>query len=92
MQHFYLPRSDRSQRIEERLKTDGLPNTQSFERTSAARAARVTQTDYVREQFNQSAAVQYTIGRRLMISAPSTTCVASTSSRSTPTAFRFTNA
>jgi FkbM family methyltransferase len=45
------------------LKTDGLPNTQSFERTSAARAARVTQTDYVREQFNQGAAVQYTNDR-----------------------------
>ena len=49
----------RDQDILNGLKTDGLPNTQSFERTSAARASRVTKTDYIREQFNQGAAVRY---------------------------------
>jgi FkbM family methyltransferase len=53
----------RDQNILNGLKTDGLLNTQSFERTSAARAARVTKTDYVREQFNQGAVVQYTYDR-----------------------------
>ncbi len=37
----------------------GMPNTANFERTSAVRAAKAAQVDYVRENFNAGAAVVY---------------------------------
>ena len=50
----------RDQHVLDGLETAGLPDTNSFERTSARRAARATQIDYNREHFNRGTPVHYT--------------------------------